>query len=167
MYEWREEAAGASRKKKKEAIEVPTTNETIENIQPDVRDDVALPSTSEPTSAPLFRAADDDQDEFGMDEEFDQLLQGMDVSVTATTKTSTVPQPLFAPDYDDEYAEEEALMREYEESHVPSKSIAKVAETSTQIPSKTSNLQTNLTIAPEKPNQTDRAGEHDWDDLYT
>ncbi|KAG0146455.1 hypothetical protein CROQUDRAFT_657252 [Cronartium quercuum f. sp. fusiforme G11] len=166
LKKWREDAAGPPKKRKSGLHKQPPQSPITQTAQPTA--EPALPVNS--TSAPLFRQANEENLEFEIDEDFDQLLQGMDVSASAPKQTTSIPKPLFVPDPDDEFAEEEALMREYEEfeaaktaaaaaAHQPPVIIAPGSSNIVKAPS--------ASIAPAATGITGQADEPDWDDLYS
>ncbi|KAH9818995.1 replication fork protection component Swi3-domain-containing protein [Melampsora americana] len=116
LNEWRGDAFQNSKKRKTTSNEVQVErNLTVGRVEP--TEQPASPNQS--VTRPLFRRPEEDIDDFDMDqdEDFDKLLQEMDVSGSAPiTNGTSIPRPLFAPDPDDEFAEEEALMRELEEN---------------------------------------------------
>ncbi|EGG12954.1 uncharacterized protein MELLADRAFT_76389 [Melampsora larici-populina 98AG31] len=116
LNEWRGEAFQSSKKRKTTSNEVQVDKDSaVERVEPTQQP--ASPNQS--ATRPLFRRPEDGTDDFDMDqdEDFDRLLQEMDVPASApVTNQASVSRPLFVPDPEDEFAEEEALMREQDEA---------------------------------------------------
>lgn len=132
LNEWRGDAFQSSKKRKTTSSDVQVEKDTaVERTEP--AQQPASPNQS--TARPLFRRPDEETDDFDMDqdEDFDRLLQEMDVSASApVTNETSVSRPLFVPDPDDEFAEEEALMREPEEAELRTRAPTVPPEPSTK-----------------------------------
>lgn len=89
-----------------------------ESAQPSNAGLTDFPDRQSPSSAqgPLFRPEGDSEDEFPMEDNLGEIFKAIDQAAApqpVVTTTNTF-QKLYPPNLDDEYAEEEALLREAE-----------------------------------------------------
>ncbi|MBW0521485.1 hypothetical protein O181_061200 [Austropuccinia psidii MF-1] len=192
LQTWREEITVGNQKKSKSNSE--TITDQVSG-QPEEASADEVPSKTLPlalestlTEGPLFRQ-EENEDEFPLDDELAQIFDSIDPAASVPQVSDKTSKPLFHPDdFDDQYAEEEALLRDAEEStglankHTSTRPLVETQqptnilvaepirphEVLSKDNSKNHEITGNMEIAQKTVSNQDLVHEdtHDWDDLY-